>query len=119
MLRSAPEAAWKWARGRANWLSLGSDRQSYMAFIARTFLDFAKPETLVEDRRILACARGQAAELERLRALPGVAACEADIRARFAIQLRAAGEEFLAEAVGQVDKRVTHFRAILAACLSS
>ena len=53
----------------------------------------------MEDTRIQRCAAGQAAELARLRALPGVAAIEAGIKAAYAERLERAVRDFLAEPV--------------------
>jgi hypothetical protein len=97
ILRTASEALWKLSRGRADWL-LGDDdshKAWFTDFIAKTFLDLARPEHLVSDRRILACAGGQADMLATLLALPGVAASHAEIRANFARKLRALAENFL------------------------
>ena len=113
MLRTADEALWKWARGRADWTD-ESQSAWFLEFIAKTFLDLARPERLVEDTRIAACAAGQAGELDRLRALPGVAACDDAIKAAFAGQLRAARADFLARPGDASEPAVvTHFRDIL------
>ncbi len=113
ILRTADEALWKWARGRASWSDDGQ-RAWYLNFVCKTFLNLAQPERLVEDRRILACAPGHAGALSKLRALPGVAACEAAIKADFARQIARARADFLARAPAPDEPAdVTYFRDIL------
>jgi hypothetical protein len=88
LLRSAPEALWKLARGHGDWKGRVQERHLDMArFICRTFVALADKTDLVEDRRILACAPDTPAKLAALRALPGVAAAENSIRAAFAQRL--------------------------------
>jgi hypothetical protein len=53
---------------------------------------------LVEDRRILGCAGGQAAALAALRALPGVADAEATLKANFTQRLSRMVRAFAASA---------------------
>ena len=113
MLRTADEALWKWARGRADWTD-ESRSAWFLEFVSKSFLDLARPERLVGDTRIAACAAGHASELARMRALPGVAACDDAIKAAFARQLQAARADFLARPPG-VDEHaaVGHFRDVL------
>jgi len=98
ILRTAPEALWKLSRGRADWLPRDGETKKpwFTDFIATTFLDLARPENLVSDRRILGCAHRQAAMLETLLALPGVAACNATIQANFSAALQDLAARFLA-----------------------
>jgi hypothetical protein len=98
LLRSAPEALWKLARGSAAWVrgEDETDRPNFSEFITRTFPDLARPENLMVDRRIEACARGCAAMMERLLALPGIAERNAAIKTRFAKDLKRMAEDFLA-----------------------
>ncbi len=112
-LRTAEEALWKWARGRADWTD-ESERAWFLDFVATSFLDLARPERLVEDRRILGCAAGQPAVLDRLLALPGVAAADAEIKAQYAGRLQATRDAFLAvpPAVGE-PRAVAFFRDML------
>ncbi len=111
MLRSGEEALWKWSRGRGDLPAGHPDRMRSLDEIASSFLDLSRPEHLVADTRIAACARGQAAVLARLLSLPGVAACEAAIKARFGRQIRANAVAFSAEEGGP--DRVRYFREML------
>jgi Glycosyl transferase family 2 len=87
-LRSAPEALWKLARGHGDWKGETKARQMEMATqVCRGFVSLADSHELVEDRRILACAAGMDAELAALRALPGVAAADARVKADFSSRL--------------------------------
>jgi hypothetical protein len=99
LLRSAPEALWKLARGHGDWKGDIAERQLEMArFICRTFVTLAEKPDLVEDRRILGCAGGQAAALATLRALPGVADAEATLKANFTQRLTRMVHAFAASA---------------------
>ena len=111
MLRSGEEALWKWSRGRGDLATGHPDRMRSLDEIASGFLDMSRPEHLVEDRRMAACARGQAAVLARLLALPGVAACEAEIKARFGREIRANAVAFAAGEGGS--DVVRYFREVL------
>jgi hypothetical protein len=114
MLRTAPEAVWKFARGRASWREGGAQLQRFLDLIVTSFLDFAQPETLVEDRRAEACARGQNALRQSILALPGVGAVAAEIEANFPAQLRRATEDFLAApAPAGAPARLEHFRRMV------
>ena len=118
MLRTADEALWKWARGRADWLAddITGQRGWFLDFVSRTFLDLAQPERLVEDRRILACAGGQGRVLENLLALPGVAEAEASVKADFASRLRRNTAAFLASPLApDAPETLRHFRDLIAA----
>jgi hypothetical protein len=97
LLRSAPEALWKLARGHGDWTGDIAERQLQMArFVCRTFVTLAEKPDLVEDRRILSCAGGQAAALAALRALPGVAEAEAALKANFTQRLTRMVKAFVA-----------------------
>ncbi len=99
LLRSAPEALWKLARGHGDWKGEIAERQLEMArFVCRTFVTLAEKPDLVDDRRILGCAGGQAAALASLRALPGVAEAEAALTANFAQRLGRMAKAFAASA---------------------
>ncbi len=111
MLRSGEEALWKWSRGRGDLATAHPDRMRSLDDIASGFLDMSRPEHLVADTRIADCARGQAAVLARLLALPGVAACEAAIKARFGREIRANAQAFAAGTEGSA--RVRYFRQAL------
>jgi hypothetical protein len=83
-LRSAPELLWKLARGHPDWKGPSAARHLEMArSLCGSFVKFAGRGDMVDDRRILACAEGAAAELAALRGLPGVAAGEARTRVAF------------------------------------
>lgn len=88
LLRSAPEALWKLARGHGDWKGSVAARHLEMArFVCRTFVSLADRTDLAEDRRILACAGGMEAKLASLRALPGVGEAEASVKTAFAERL--------------------------------
>jgi hypothetical protein len=97
LLRTAPEALWKLARGSAAWIEGEDDteRPVFADFITRTFLDLARPENLVLDTRIAQCAKGQAAMRARLLSLPGVAESHAAIGRDFVKEMKALAERFL------------------------
>jgi len=101
IFRSAPEALWKLARGNVSWKPTQeqSERPLMQNFVTRAFSDFATSQTLVRDTRIASCAKGQAAVLERLLALPGVAEIDETIRFNFEVKLGQLAENFLGAAV--------------------
>jgi hypothetical protein len=83
LLRSAGEMLFKLSR-RDGWFSRSAESDPARADrMVNRFLNMAGNPALVEDRRMLAFSEGQAAELARIRALPGVMACEAQIREQF------------------------------------
>ena len=120
LLRTAPEALWKLARGSAGWVEGEDERQQpvFAEFITRTFLDLARPENLVPERRIELFAKGQSAMRERLLALPGVADAHTAIKRDFAERLKTLSESYLA-APPPPDSTPTllRFREALAASL--
>jgi hypothetical protein len=88
LLRSAPEALWKMARGHGDWKGQVAERHLEMArFVCRSYVNLADKADLVEDRRILSCAPGRGEAVAALRALPGVAEADDSVRARFAERL--------------------------------
>ncbi len=116
ILRTGDEALWKWSRGRGDWplRDVDAKRAGFLEFIARTFLDLARPEHLVDDRRILSCARNQPAALEKLLAMPGVAHADAQVKAGFAEQLARNTADFLADPMAQdAPETIQHFRELL------
>ncbi len=115
ILRSAEEALWKWARGQGDLAANNPVSRRSLEFIAGSFLNLARPEHLVEDRRIQACAHGQAAMLDALLRLPGVAACDAEIKARFGARLQANTKLFLETALPEdASNAVRAFRELVA-----
>ena len=87
-LRSAPEALWKVARGHGDWKDRPAERHLEMGqFMFRSFVALAARTDLVEDRRMLAFAAAQDAQLAELRALPGVAEIDDSIRHDFGPRL--------------------------------
>ncbi len=116
LLRSAPEALWKLARGHGDWKGQVAERHLEMArFICRSYINLADKPDLVEDRRILACAPRRGEEVAALRALPGVAEAEDAVRALFAERLERMVRAFVeAPAVGEPPE-FAPFRALLAA----
>lgn len=110
MLRTAEEALWKRARGCGDFSTSNPDSMRPLKYIADGFLNLARPEYLVRDTRIAACARKQAAVLDRLLTLPGVAEADAAIKTAFKGQLVRTAQAFLAmeESGGN-----EHFREII------
>ena len=112
ILRTADEALWKWSRGRGDWPfeDVAAKRAGFLEFVARTFLDLARPEHLVEDHRIQSCARNQPEVLMRLLALPGVAEADAQVKAGFATQLARNTADFLATPIAEdAPETIRHF----------
>ena len=88
MLRSAPEALWKLARGQGDWKGEVAANEAALAlFISRSYINLADKPDLVEDRRILACATGMEPMRQKLRTLPRVAEIEDGIKASFRTKL--------------------------------
>ncbi len=115
MLRTADEALWKWGRGRGDLASGNPESLRPLEFIASSFLDLAQPELLVEDRRVLDCARGQGAVLDSLLRLPGIADSDAALKASFASQLAVTRTAFLANGLPpNASDIVRHFRDLIA-----
>jgi len=84
LLRSAAEMLFKLNR-RDGWFSRADESDAARAdrLIAR-FLNLAANPGLVEDRRMLAFGAEHAAELARIKSLPGIADCDAHIKRQFA-----------------------------------
>jgi hypothetical protein len=117
IFRTAPEALWKAARGSAAWSQEDGDtlRQDHTDFIFGKYLEFASRGVMVEDRRLLACAVGQAKYLEKLLALPGVSEAHAAIMENFDSKLKTLTESFLETALPHAAPPVRHrFREALA-----
>jgi hypothetical protein len=119
LLRSAPEALWKLARGHGDWKGEVAARHLEMArFVCRTFLALADKTDLVEDRRILACAGGMDKRLSALRALPGVAEAEMAVKLQFKQRLDRMVKAFVTTAPQPAEPpEFAPFRAVLAAQL--
>jgi len=114
MLRSAPEALWKLARGQGDWKGEFSTNQAHFAVnISRAFINLADKPDLVEDTRILGCAFGMPAMLAQLRALPGVAAQESEIMAYFEAAMARLTEAFLQGPFPDEPAELDAFRAVL------
>ncbi len=113
LLRTAPEALWKLSRGLGDWPARTPERQAeFTRFVCRSFLALAGG-ALVEDTRIQACARGQAAHLAWLMDLPGVAAAQARIQAEYPARLAALTKRFLSEKGADEVPALEKFRAVL------
>ncbi len=119
LLRSAPEALWKLARGHGDWKGQVAERHLEMArFVCRTYVALADKADLVEDRRILACTGGMAAALASLRALPGVAESEAQVIGNFTQRLERMVRAFVDTPPQPAEPpEFSPFRALLAAQL--
>lgn len=96
-LRTADEALWKWSRGRADWPAGPQDarRDEFLTLIVEEFFKLGRPEHLVEDRRILACAQQHAAVLDRLLSLPDVGEADRAAKAGFGARLKRNTAAFL------------------------
>jgi hypothetical protein len=111
--RTAEESLWKLARGRANWVD-DTDNGDYVRLVTRAVTQMSEAAWRVEDKRILACAAGQGAVLERLRALPGVADCDDALKAQFGAALQGVRRNFLAGRPGADEPEfITRFRNML------
>lgn len=113
LLRTAPEALWKCARGLGDWPTATPERQAeFEKFVCRTFLTLAGQD-LVEDTRIHLCAPGHGEQLERLLDIPAIADAEARIQARFAGRLERLRTAFLGSRRADEVPAIEKFRAIL------
>jgi len=114
ILRSAPEALWKLARGHGDWKGdLAANQLHFAVNISRTFVTLADRPDLVEDTRILGCAFGMPAMLAQLRALPGVAGRESEIKAYFQATMGRLTEAFLQSPSPEEPPEFAAFRAVL------
>jgi hypothetical protein len=93
IFRSAPEALMKARRGKGD--SIRSQRVADLDRIVNTFVHLCEKTKLIPDLRTQHCAAGMGMELARLRAIPGVAAAEADIKADYAADMEALCLQFL------------------------
>jgi hypothetical protein len=111
MCRSLPEFLMKLARGRGDQprelRGLSTENR------LRTCLRQITSTDLVNDQGMLACASGQAAELARLLALPGIAACDAAIKAVYRERMHAACRAFLEGASANPLAPSSLFRVLL------
>ena len=92
--RSAPEALMKVARGDATWSATNRAEVARTDKIVTRFVALADDPGLIDDERTLHCAPGLDAQLERLRSMPGIAACDRAIKSRFAAKLRSVSRAF-------------------------
>jgi hypothetical protein len=116
ILRSAGEAVLKLSRGRADQTGPASVwQQGNLEHTSRAFMSLSRPEVMVRDERILACATGQAEVLASLMALPGIADIAWRLKAAMPQRLSEAARSFLAgvPAEGQPDF-VRAFRDVVA-----
>jgi len=83
LLRSATETLFKLGR-RDGWFSRADETDSARSDrLIKKFLELAGNPALAEDRRMLAFGQEYAAELARIRSLPGIAACDTQIKHQF------------------------------------
>ena len=114
MLRSAPEALWKLARGQGDWKGeIDANEAALALFISRSYVSLADRPDLVEDRRILACATGMEAMRQKLRALPRVAECEDRIKASFRRKLDRLTEAFVNNPAPARAPKIAAFQKLL------
>ncbi len=99
--RSTPEMIMKLGRGRAD--QPASAQDAAVENRIRTFLEQLRIPGLVEDRSTLLCGEGLAKERAQLMTIPGLAACEAEIKRAYSHSLRRACEEFLQSATYSSD----------------
>jgi hypothetical protein len=97
IFRSAGEAVMKLSRGRADQAGgAGAARQqANLEHCARSFMHLTRPDVMVRDERILACAAGQAEVLAGLMALPGIAGIASRLTAAMPQRLQEAAQAFL------------------------
>ena len=115
MLRSAPEALWKLARGQGDWKGEVAANEAALAlFISRSYVNLADKSDLVEDRRILGCAAGMETMRQKLRALPRVAGFEDAIKASFKVKLDRLTDAFIGNLRPGGPPEVAAFQKLLA-----
>ncbi len=93
--RSAAEALAKASRGDATWNQATRADADRLDTIVKRFVSLADNPHLVTDDRTLHNARTLDAQLARLRALPGVAACDSSVKQRYAARLAALSAAFV------------------------
>ena len=92
IFRSAPELLMKIARGQGD--VAAADRDGRAADLMSRFLELSR-DRLTADPRMPACAAGLPTELARLRALPGVAGRDAEIKHVFATSMEETRRRFV------------------------
>ncbi len=111
--RSAGEALVKATRGDATWDATTRAEPERLETIVRRFVAMADNPGLVTDDRTIHTARTLDAQLTRLRALPGIRACDEAIKQRYATRLAALTQAFLDTPVPEGRLAFTQFQNIL------
>ena len=93
--RSAAEALAKASRGDATWNQATRADADRLDTIVKRFVTLADHPNLTTDDRTLHNARTLPAHLARLHALPGIAACDAALKQRYAARLAALSAAFI------------------------
>jgi hypothetical protein len=93
--RSAPEMLMKLARGRADHSAAGQGKAVENRI--KAFLSQMQASGLVEDDRTMKCGVRQAEERATLMEIPGLAACDAEIKRAYAKHMHAACTRFIDE----------------------
>ncbi len=86
IFKSASDAVMKAMRGKGD--RIESERQSGVENMMKQFVGLVRMQNLVVDERTARCGASLSTELSVLRAIPGVAACEAEIRHSYQRQMR-------------------------------
>ncbi len=87
IFKSASDVVMKAMRGKGD--RVESERQAGLDNIVKPFISLANDKGLVLDQRTARCGVSLRDELSTLRSLPGVAACEAEIKRAYQQQMRA------------------------------
>ena len=109
--RSAPEMLMKLARGRAD---LPGEVQSAASMNRiKTFLRQVGDSGLIEDRSTLVCGARLADEQRKLMMIPGVAACDAEIKQKYQTAMIQTCNDFCESAAGDSPAFLSELREIL------
>jgi len=115
--RSAPEMLMKLARGRAD---LPAELQAAAsANRIRTFLRLLASTTLMEDKTTFTCSARLADEQRKLMTIPNLAACEADIKNRYASEMRRTCDALLETVIDTKLDYMANLKAILRPSLAA
>ena len=114
--RSAAEALVKATRGDATWNQASRADSERLDTIVKRFVAMVDNPNLTTDDRTIHSARTLDAHLARLRALPDVAACDSNIKHRYATRLAALTQAFIQVPIaGDRPREYSQFQNILRA----
>jgi hypothetical protein len=87
IFKSASDAVMKATRGKGD--RIESERQTSLDHVMKLFVSLATSKNLVPDQRTARCAASLEREISTLRDIPGVAACETEIKRCYQREMRA------------------------------